>query len=41
MLIPRQKAPDLNLKTLNHGDFDLSQEAAKVGTVVCFYRGLH
>lgn len=41
MLIPRQKTPNLKLQTLNHGDFDLSQETAKVGTVICFYRGLH
>ena len=41
MLIPRKKTPDLNLKTLDHGDFILSQETAKIGTVICFYRGLH
>lgn len=41
MLIPRQRTPDLSVPTLNHGPFDLSQEASKRGTVVCFYRGLH
>lgn len=41
MLIPRKKTPDLKLKTLDHGDFDLSQEIGTLGTVVCFYRGLH
>jgi len=41
MLIPRQTVPDLKLKTLDHGEFDLSTEGAKFGTVICFYRGLH
>ncbi|MEO0371509.1 MAG: peroxiredoxin-like family protein [Pseudomonadota bacterium] len=41
MLIPRQKTPDLSLPTLDHGVFDLSQETAERGTVICFYRGLH
>jgi len=41
MLIPRQSVPDLKLQTLDHGDFDLSNEDAKQGTVICFYRGLH
>ena len=41
MLIPRQKAPDLTLSTLEHGTFDLSSDASKRGTVICFYRGLH
>lgn len=41
MLIPRKKVPDLSLKTLEHGVFDLNQEAGKLGTVICFYRGLH
>lgn len=41
MLIPRQKAPDLNLSTLDHGAFDLAAETSDVGTVICFYRGLH
>ncbi|MFK8034328.1 MAG: peroxiredoxin-like family protein [Hyphomicrobiales bacterium] len=41
MLIPRQKTPDLNVSTLDHGMFDLAKETSKVGTVICFYRGLH
>lgn len=41
MLIPRQKTPDLKLETLSHGRFDLGQETAGRGTVICFYRGLH
>lgn len=41
MLIPRQKTPDLNVSTLDHGAFDLAAETSKVGTVICFYRGLH
>ncbi len=41
MLVPRQKTPDLVVETLDHGTFDLSNEASERGTVVCFYRGLH
>ncbi len=41
MLMPRQKTPNLNLPTLDHGTFDLSQDASERGTIVCFYRGLH
>ncbi len=41
MLIPRQKTPDLQVQTLEHGTFDLSSEQSERGTVVCFYRGLH
>ncbi|WP_227271705.1 peroxiredoxin-like family protein [Roseobacter weihaiensis] len=41
MLLPRQKVPDLTVPTLEHGPFDLSNDAAEKGTVVCFYRGLH
>ncbi len=41
MLLPRQKTPDLKLPTLDHGDFDLSNDGSERGTVVCFYRGLH
>ncbi len=41
MLLPRQKVPDLKLNTLEHGEFDLSSEEVKQGTVICFYRGLH
>lgn len=41
MLIPRQKTPDLEVDTLDHGRFNLSSEKAQRGTVICFYRGLH
>ncbi|WP_306116492.1 MULTISPECIES: peroxiredoxin-like family protein [unclassified Roseovarius] len=41
MLMPRQKTPDLSVPTLDHGDFDLSNDGSERGTVVCFYRGLH
>lgn len=41
MLIPRQKTPDLLLPTLDHGQFDLAKETSPLGTVLCFYRGLH
>ncbi len=41
MLVPRQKAPDLVLETLNHGRFDLAAERPERLTLICFYRGLH
>ena len=41
MLIPRRKVPDLSVDTLDHGRFDLALETSGLGTVVCFYRGLH
>jgi len=41
MLIPRQKTPDLSLPLVGGGQFTLSQESAKRGTVIAFYRGLH
>ena len=41
MLIPRQKTPELRVPTLDHGDFDLANDGAERGTVICFYRGLH
>lgn len=41
MLMPRQQTPDLQLQTLDHGNFDLSKDHSQRGTVVCFYRGLH
>ncbi|KAE9629544.1 peroxiredoxin-like family protein [Parasedimentitalea maritima] len=41
MLIPRQKTPNLSLRTLDHGTFDLTTEGSERGTVICFYRGLH
>ncbi|MEX2519172.1 MAG: redoxin domain-containing protein [Paracoccaceae bacterium] len=40
MLLPRKKAPDLTLPTIDHGAFGLSREAAERGTVICVYRGL-
>lgn len=41
MIVPRQKAPELIVETLDNGSFNLA--AAKPGrlTLVCFYRGLH
>ncbi len=41
MLMPRKKTPDLKLTTLDGNAFDLSNENAERGTVICFYRGLH
>ncbi len=41
MLIPRRKTPDLAVDTLEHGRFDLAAENARLGTLVCFYRGYH
>ncbi len=41
MLTPRQKTPDLNVETLDHGSFDLASEKSERGVVICFYRGLH
>jgi hypothetical protein len=41
MLMPRQKTPDLEVDTLDHGAFNLSDEQSERGVVVCFYRGLH
>ncbi|WP_354242557.1 peroxiredoxin-like family protein [Bradyrhizobium sp. LA2.1] len=41
MLIPRQKAPELSVETLDGGLFDLANEAPQRFTLVCFYRGLH
>ncbi|MGO6724612.1 redoxin family protein [Rhizobium leguminosarum] len=41
MIIPRQKAPQLVVDTLDHGRFDLAAEAPERLTLVCFYRGLH
>lgn len=41
MLLPRQKTPDLNVPTLDHGTFDLASDPSERGTVICFYRGLH
>jgi peroxiredoxin len=41
MLIPRQKAPELIMDTLEHGRFDLATDNPQRLTLVCFYRGLH
>jgi peroxiredoxin len=41
MLMPRQSAPQLVVRTLAHGTFDLSAERPERLTLVCFYRGLH
>lgn len=41
MLLPRRKTPELTVQTLNHGTFDLAEEGASLGTLICFYRGLH
>lgn len=41
MLMPRKKTPNLTLKTLDHGDFNLNKENGEFGTIICFYRGLH
>lgn len=41
MIMPREKTPELNLPMVAGGQFDLSEENAERGTLVCFYRGLH
>ena len=41
MLVPRQKAPELIIETLDHGQFNLAAESPERLTLVCFYRGLH
>ncbi|MBY3491048.1 peroxiredoxin-like family protein [Rhizobium laguerreae] len=41
MLVPRTLAPHLTVKTLQHGEFDLTREKPSLMTLVCFYRGLH
>lgn len=41
MLMPRQKTPNLTLPTVAHGRFDLGNDQAQRGTLLCFYRGLH
>ena len=40
-LIPRQAVPLLQVPTLDHGNFTLSEDAATNFTLVVFYRGLH
>jgi peroxiredoxin len=41
MLMPREKTPNLSLPMLKGGQFDLATDGADLGTVICFYRGLH
>ena len=41
MLIPRQKTPNLAVPMIDGGTFDLANENAERGVVICFYRGLH
>ncbi len=41
MLIPRQPVPTLQVPTLSHENFTLSEDAAPNFTMLVFYRGLH
>jgi len=41
MLLPRQPVPALQVPTLGHGTFTLSEDRALNFTLVVFYRGLH
>lgn len=41
MLIPRQPVPALRLATLDHGPYDLVNDAPERFSLVVFYRGLH
>jgi len=41
MLMPRQPVPALQVPTLAHGNFSLSEDAPANFTLVVFYRGLH
>jgi len=41
MLMPRQKAPDLTIDTIDGGRFDLARQTPDYLTLICFYRGLH
>lgn len=41
MLIPREKAPELIVETLEHGTFNLAVEKPERLTLISFYRGLH
>lgn len=41
MLIPRQATPSLNLPLVGGGSFDLATDGGELGTLVCFFRGLH
>jgi len=40
-LMPRRAVPPLQVATLDHGSFNLSEDAAPNFTLVVFYRGLH
>ena len=41
MLIPRQAVPALRVTTLDHGLYDLANDAPEQFSLVVFYRGLH
>jgi len=41
MLIPRQAVPALRVTTLDHGAYDLANDAPEQFSLVVFYRGLH
>ena len=41
MLYPNQKAPELILPTLRHGEFDLIKQVPRHFTMLVFFRGLH
>jgi peroxiredoxin len=41
MLMPRQAVPTLEVPTLAHGAFKLSEDAPENFSLVVFYRGLH
>ena len=38
-LLPGQQAPDVTFKTLDGGDYNLLEEAAKKPLILIFYRG--
>ncbi len=40
-LLPRQAAPELELETVAHGTWKLSERSPKAFTLLIFYRGLH
>ena len=40
-LIPRHPVPSLHVPTLDHGSFDLTDDAPAHFTLLVFYRGLH
>ena len=41
MLIPRTVVPNLTVPTLQHGEFNLNQNAKNKFNLIVFYRGLH